>query len=430
MFARRFSTSAGPIGVDFGARGVKMLQLRAAGDRLTVVGAARVDAPLTEWVAPKSTSSAGAAPGVAAPPKDHHVEPIRAASPPPSADPLLIEQLLTAMSAGGFHGRRCIVSLAREDVSVQSVRLPKMPDEELKQTAMWEASQRCGFDRNAMEVDFIRTGATLQSGENREEVILVAASHAAIHARLEPLLAIGLRPMAVDAGFAALVRTFSRQARREVDQSVVRAVVEIGFGGATILILRGDQIAFCKPVAIGGRHFNQAVAEHLQIDEKAAGDLRAARIAVQENERCKTSVDNGISGEGALAKPDAATDRAVYDAVRPLISNLVKEITLCLRYYGVTFRGHPPECVILTGGDGLEPHLADVMSKSCKTPVVFDDPLGTLGRMIGNIQSTMNRTPGSAACWAVAAGLALRGPAFKAARVERDVAAAGLRGAA
>ena len=43
---------------------------------------------------------------------------------------------------------------------------------------------------------------------------------------------------------------------------------------------RGDQIAFCKPINIGGEQFNQAVAEHLQMDERAAADLRAARISL------------------------------------------------------------------------------------------------------------------------------------------------------
>src|SRR5437773_5274937 len=40
---------------------------------------------------------------------------------------------------------------------------------------IWEASQRFGFDRQAMEVDYLQTGASLQSGENREEVVLIAA---------------------------------------------------------------------------------------------------------------------------------------------------------------------------------------------------------------------------------------------------------------
>jgi len=407
VFGGRFSSSIGPVGIDFGTHGVKMLQLRDQGGQLHVVGASRIEVPLI------AVSAEGAAPAASQPKSE-------TASPVPQADiELLGDQIRAAFSAGGFTGRKCIVSVARQDVCVQSIRLPKMPDEELRQSAVWEASQRFGFDRTAMEVDFIRTEATLASGENREEVILIAASHDSIHARLEPLLWAGLRPLAVDTGFAALARTFSQQARREGDRSLVRAVVEIGTSGTTVLILRGDQIAFCKPITISGVNFNQAVAEHLRIDLKAASELRAARIAEVASSR-------STSGPEA----DVATDRAVYEAVRPLMGELIKEVTLCLRYYGVTFRGHPPERIILTGGDGLEPRLAETMAKTCNLPVSFDEPTPLLSSLIGEIQATLNRTPGPAASWAVATGLALRGLGSRRQRTQAIPAEAGLRGAA
>lgn len=381
MFGGRFSSSTGVVGIDFGARGAKLLQVREQAGKLHVVGAARVD---TAW-------------------------------PPASGDPNAVDgaavtaQLQAAFAAGGFAGRRCVVSLPRASVCIQSIRLPKMPDHELRQSAVWEASQRFGFDRNAMEVDFIRTGAALQSGETREEVIIVAASHAAIFARLEPVIAAGLRPIALDVGFAALVRAFSRQVRREADQTHVRAVVEIGFSGSTVLILRGDQIAFCKPINIGGEQFNQAVADHLQMDVRSAEDLRAARIAAKLSGEKSQPALSADAVATAASGFDPATDRAVYEAVRPLMGDLVKEVSLCLRYYGVTFRGHPPEKIILTGGDGLEPRLNDMLNQTCKTPVGFDDETEMLGNLVGEIQASLNRQPGPAACWGAAIGLSLRG---------------------
>lgn len=418
MFAGRFSSSTGVIGIDFGACGVKVIQLRDKADRVHVVGAARLDVPLLP-AAPlrPPTGPAGHAPGPAMPNGSSVAQ--------PTAADLLANQLRAALSAGGLSGRRCVVSLARSDVSVQSIRLPKMPDDELRQTARWEASQRFNLDRQAMEADFIRTGAVVQGGETREEVMIIAASHAAIHARLEPVLAAGLRPLAVDTTFTGLARMFGRRARRHSDRDTAKAVVEIGYSGATLLIMRGDQIAFCKPIQIGGKDFNEAVAEHLQLDLGAATELRIARIArhsaalkLQHSERPCTDVDSpeGVQRESkssahvdVAASFDSATDRAVYEAVRPLMGELVKEVMLCLRYYNVTFRGHPPEHIILTGGDGLEPKLGQTMATACKTQVMYDDLGATLSSIAGPLRACLNRTPGPAACWAVAAGLSLRG---------------------
>jgi len=365
VFTGRLSSSTGVIGVDFGSCGVKLLQLRESDGRLSVVGAAIVDTPVAD-------------------PAEMDLERFG-------------EHLQVAVAAAGFTGRRCVVSLARGDVRTQSVRLPPMPETELRQAVGWEAAQRFELERNAMEVDYVRTGASLQSSEGREEVFIVAAPHATLHARLDPVLAAGLRPIAVDADFAALARTFSRQCRRETDQVHVRVVVEVGASGAVAMILRGGLIAFCKPIAIGGDRFNQAVAEHLQLDIESAAELRMARL-------------NAVLGIDAAAEPpDRATHRAVFEAVRPLMDELVQEVVLCIRYFGVTFRGHPPDRIILTGGDGLEPQLDNMLNQACKISVVRDDEVDTIRSLAEPLRAKLSRTTGPPSRWATAAGLSLRG---------------------
>ena len=361
MFAGRFSASIGLVGVDCGTRAIKLLQLREHGHRFEVVGAGKVE---------------------------NVFEGDRGA---------LVDQLRGAFASGGFTGRRCVVSLPRGQVRVQSVRLPKMPASELRQAAIWEACQRFGFDREAMEVDVIRTGAVPRGGENRQEILLIAASHTDINGWIEPLMAAGIRPTAIETHFTALARAFSRPAPHELDRATVRAVVDVGASGSTVMIFRGEQIAFCKPVAIGGEQFDQSVAEHLQIDATEARDLRAARIAAATGQ------------PNARPVTDPAIDRAVYDAVRPLFSGFAKEVMLCIGYYGVTFRGHPPERLILTGGDGLEPRLGDALAQQCKIPVALDEQCSPVSSSMDKIRAILHRDSGPPAWWAVAAGLSLRG---------------------
>lgn len=382
MFGGRFTSSIGVVGIDFGARGVKMLQVREHNGEIDVVGAARVETPIDG----NETAEA------------------------------LSERLRAAFISGGFTGRKCIVSLPRADVQLHSVRLPKMNDDELRQAAIWEASQRFSIDRESMEVDFIRTGASPQGGESREEVLLIAASHASLFQRLEPIMASGLRPIAVDCGFLSAARALSKQYRRESDRAVVRAVIEIGSTGSTIIILRGDQVAFCKSIPIGGDAFDKAVAEHLQLDLASARDLRSARLS------------SGSPGSARITE-DEPTDRAVYDAVRPLLAELTKEVTLCLRYYGVTFRGKPPDRLMLTGGEATEPRLDHMMKQACKLPVVFDDEQDTALNLHKKIAKALNRQAGPLGAWTAAVGLSMRGlGSIK--RSMKDEAPTGRRGAA
>ena len=95
--------------------------------------------------------------------------------------------------------------------------------------------------------------------------------------------------------------------------------------------------------------------------------------------------------------------------MRPLLNDVVKEVVLCLRYYGVTFRGHPPAMIMLAGGDGLEPNLDKLLQQACKIPVSVDDPRGTLSLLMPHIQLNLNRSPGPMTTWSTALGLSLRG---------------------
>jgi type IV pilus assembly protein PilM len=395
VFGGRFSSSYGVLGVDIGSRAIRMLQLRRCGVELHVVGAA--EEPFDGSPIASDDEPAALASG-----RSKHAGPSQ-----------LAESLRAALAAGGFTGRRCVVSLPRNDLHVQAVRLPTMPDADLHQAAVWEAAERFGLDPKSCEVDIVRTGGVMNpggtpgsTGEPREEILLVAASHAVIKARLKPILDAGLHPIAIDTHFGALARIFSARYRRESDRQHVRLIVEVGAAGSTVMILRGDEIAFCKPVPIAGQQFTKAVAEHLQLDLTTAAELRDARILA--NTLASRSAVPQSERSAADEATDPATDRAMFEATRPLLGELVQDTMLCLRYYGVTFRGKPASQIILTGGQCFEPHLAEMLENSCKLPVAFDDEAETLSRLLPGIGSILHRTPGTAATWSVAAGLSIR----------------------
>lgn len=358
MFRGLFRSARGLIGFDFGSVSLRALQLRNTPEGLSVVGAAQLPCACAIEDLPRR------------------------------------ERLESVLAHAGFRGRRCAVSLPRSDIRIQSVRMPVMPDSELAEAVAWEAAERFSIDRKAMETDYIRAGVTMQGSDRKDEVILVAVSHDLLMPRLDLLLSAGLLPVAVDTGFGALGRLFSRRHRRQSDERDVRALIDIGHTGSSLVILRGSVIAYVKPLPIGGAMLDRAVAERLDIEVDAAAGLRAGRMAAA----------GGQAGEAA----DPTIDRLIFDAVRPLLSDLLREVVLCMRYYGVTFRGEPPRQLILTGGNGREPGFAQMLHAGCKLKVVHDDAAATLGGLSGELAQRLRRDPGPVASWAVAAGLSLR----------------------
>jgi len=346
----RLGAMTGHVGIAFEDSDVHMLQLREHRAGLRVMGAAVVPAV-------------------------------------DAAGDQLAESLRSAFITGGFVGRKCVVAVPRSDVWMQVVRMPAMPDCELDEAVAWEAAERFDVDRDALQCDWLQTGG---AGGDRQEVLIIAVNRSCLDARLDAVLAAGLLPVAVETGFTGVARLFSRRFRRDSDGGRVRAVLDVGSSGSMLMVLRGRSLAFCKPVSIGGRHFDDRVAEQLDLDPEGARDLRAARL------------DGGTS-------LDPSTDGAVGDAVRPVMAELAREAMLCLRHYSVSVRGDRPEYLTLSGADASEPGLLDMVHSACRLPVSLDDDGQSVATLADGLAEALPGRAGPVGGWAAAAGLSLRG---------------------
>ena len=358
---RRFGhakrSGTGCVGLAFEPGQVRMLQVREQRGELSVAGAARVDLDDT--------------------PADDGRRRQR-----------LADQLRAAVVSGGFLGRSCTISLPREEVHVQSMRLPEMPVDELREAAAWQAAERLGLARAELECDVLCTGAPADA-KQRQEVVVVAAATSSLESRLQAVLDAGLRPMAVDTHFGGIARVHSRRQRRDSD-ATVRAVLEVGDNGSTVLVLRGAEIAFCKPLPMGGRHIDEHIAERLGQDVYAVRDLRLAML------------------EQGAACVDAATEGAVRDAARSVVAELARDTMLCLRHFAVSARGGRPEYLLLTGVHAAEQGLADTIADACRIHVQLDDECASTNALRSGLGGLMHGMAGPASGWSIAAGLSLR----------------------
>lgn len=348
----RLRATTGYVGIAFEERDIRMVQVREHRDGLRVTGGAIVPAHAGE-----------------------------------SSPSVLGESLRAAFITGGFTGRRCVVSIPRSEVWTQVVRMPEMPDRELDEAVAWEASDRFGVDREAMQCDWIQTGS---APGDRRELLMIAVNRASLDQRLDAVLSAGLRPVAVDTGFGGVARLFSRRFRRDADADSTRAVLDVGPSGSMLMVLRGRGIAFCKPVSVGGRHLDARVAEQLDLDVVGAGELRRARL------------------EGGTPL-DPSTDGAVADAVKPVLAELAREAMLCLRHYSVSVRGARVDNLILSGADASEPGLLELVQTACRIPSALDDDANCLSELTDGLAEVVPGVVGPAGGWAAAAGLSLRG---------------------
>ena len=369
-----------PIGVDIGSSGVKLMQLDGDGAALGTLAASRKD-----FGRPRPE------------------EPVQRR--------LEIERTLrAALEMAPFRGNACVIAPSPSDLMIRAVRLPSMTDEERNKAVRWEASERFAVPMDEIEVEWIHAGEVSQGHDTRDEVILIAARRTVLETYLDAVLAVGLRPLAVDASFLASARNLTRPLRRQEDQSVAHMIIDVGLSLTTVSITRGRNLAFVKVIEIAGRDFNKALSDRLSLDDDAASQLRIERMNAHADE-----ADN-----------EDRVSRAAFEAIRPHMHELAQEAALCLRYYSVTFRGARPDSVSIIGGEAREPRLASIFTEHLKVEAVVASPLE--GIDVAAADMRLDRRHASLTEWGVAAGLSMRPAAtFHASLANRARGAASLR---
>ena len=349
---------AQPIGVDIGHDSVKLLQVQVVGNELEVVAAAKQVIP----------------------------EEVRAQ--PELRMKTVTDMIRQMLRHQPFIGRNIVTSLPRGIVHVKNLRLPLMPVEELEAAVQFEAKNIFPFETEEAYVRYLPAGEVRQGADTRQEVIVLAAKHDDVEHFIETIHRCGVLD-SLDFEPCAIYRGIERFIRRREDEQEVHVLVDVGLIRSQVIIGKGRDISFVKPIDIGGRNLNEAVSRKLGISIEEARSLR--RRLAETNEASDTARKDPVR-------------QAVHDATRSAMEELGREISLCLRYYSVTFRGQRPNRVKLIGGEACDPQLHVILNSVLTIPAEPARPLrnASISRMKATDRS------GLLCEWSVAFGLGLK----------------------
>lgn len=337
-----------PIGVDIGSRSVKLLQFD--GERTRLLEAARWDLPYEE------------------------------AADPGRRDEQIVDAIRRAREGRNFRGRQAVFCLGAGNLFVQNIRVAQASGDELKKIVHYEAAGRLPFNSEEAEIRYLDAADVRQGDTVRREVILLACHRPNVERILSLAEHTGLRPVAIDVEPVAVLRCYCKQFRRDDDQQRRMMFVNVGAANTTVVIAQGSDAMFVKYIDLGGRHLDEAVARHLKMRLPDAAALRRH------------------NGDRRADQRDPEITRSLAESVRPALDRLANELSLCLRYYSVTFRGQPLAQVVLGGGEASE-SVAQWLAKRLDLACELGNPLRAYERAVPS---------GRIGQWDVAAGLALR----------------------
>lgn len=376
MFSYKLKTRGlRPIGLDIGHHSIKMIQLTINGSQISVVAAdkARLDASRESNSEERRRSVI-----------------------------LAIKRMLTK---GNFRGRNVVSCLPNSRLKITSLRLAEIETDQIEQALDKEAAHRFGLDPANDAINYMLAGSVRQGDEIKNELILFATDDETIRNHIAMLEEAQLRPVAIDTIPCALFKSFERSLRRQEDKERTVVFVDIGSRFTTVVFGRGGEICFVKEMEFGGEKLNQEIATKLGIDINEVLMLRG-RLRMERELQSPHSSSTTQTCPAREQRLDNFTRQVMIDAINKVAEMLARELSMCFRYYTVTFRGKTVEKAIFSGGEAYENILLDFLRQQLRVEIEVAQPLR--GFDVKNVK--FNGSKQDLFCeWAVAVGLSLKG---------------------
>jgi len=373
------SRSLRPIGLDIGRSSIKMIQLAMNGGRISVIAADK--APIDSTINGDEQTRRS----------------------------FVVSAVKRMLDEGSFRGRDVISCLPSDKLKITSLRLSETGADQIEQALRKEVVQRFGLNPEEDVMDYMLAGDVQQGDEVKNEFILLAADNGTIKSHIEMLEEAELRPVAIDTIPCALFRSFERTLRRQEDKERTLLFVDVGSQFTTVVFGRGGEISFIKQIPIAGEKFNQEISAKLGVNISEAGMLRD-KFRTDKVPHLPASGLAEAACDGGEQRPDETTRQVIVDAISAVADELVKEISLCLRYYTVTFRGKRVERAIFTGGEAYESILLNVLRRQLTVELEIAQPLRGFDLSGEGAHVNFDSDRRGLLCeWAVAVGLGLKG---------------------
>jgi len=368
-----------PIGLDIGHNSIKMIQLVINDEQISVIAAdeTRIDANINGDEQARRS--------------------------------FIISAIKRMLASGGFQGRNVVSCLPSNKLRITSLRLAEAEKYGIEQALRKEVAHRFGLDPDKDSMDYMVAGSVRQGDEVKNELILFATDNETIKSHIATLEEAELKPVAIDTIPCALFRSFERSLRRQEDRDRTNVFVDVGSYFTTVVFGRGGEISFIKQIQIGGQVFAREIAAKLGISVSEADTLQEALRVDPGLFSLKSDLAEQVAAENRH-DVDTSTRQVMVDAVSAVAEDLAREISLCLRYYTVTFRGKRVERAVFAGGGAYEDILLNVLRRRLAVEIEVAQPLRGFDLSNGRINVNFDSDRRGLFCeWAVAVGLSLKG---------------------
>ena len=319
----------------------------------------------------------------------YRVESYAAEATPPNAinentlvDPEAVgEAIRRAVKKSGTTVREVAVAISGDAAITKVIQMPKsLRDADLETQVEMQADQYIPFPMDEVSYDFEVLGPNEKDGDSID-VLLVASRSENVEQLRTAVAAAGLVPRIVDVEAFALENACRLMTHQMPDGGIDRNIALIDFGATstTFSVLRNLKIIYTRDFAFGGHQLTEEI-------------MRTYGLTLEEAGRHKK--EGGLPGNYQA------------DVLDPFIDDMTQQVSRSLQFYLASGSGREqPEKILVCGGCGNVPGVAEVVQSRVGIAAEKGDPLGQMKLSSRARMQSVNR---DATALLTACGLALR----------------------
>jgi type IV pilus assembly protein PilM len=319
----------------------------------------------------------------------YRVESYAAEATPPNAinentlvDPEAVgEAIRRAVKKSGTTVREVAVAISGDAAITKVIQMPKsLRDADLETQVEMQADQYIPFPMDEVSYDFEVLGPNEKDADSID-VLLVASRSENVEQLRTAVAAAGLVPRIVDVEAFALENACRLMTHQMPDGGIDRNIALIDFGATstTFSVLRNLKIIYTRDFAFGGHQLTEEI-------------MRTYGLTLEEAGRHKK--EGGLPGNYQA------------DVLDPFIDDMTQQVSRSLQFYLASGSGREqPEKILVCGGCGNVPGVAEVIQSRVGIAAEKGDPLGQMKLSSRARMQSVNR---DATALLTACGLALR----------------------
>jgi type IV pilus assembly protein PilM len=292
----------------------------------------------------------------------YRVEAYAAEPTPPNAmnektivDPEAVgEGIRRAIKRSGAKSREVAIAIAGDAAITKVIQMPKgLRDADLEAQVEMQADQYIPFPMEEVSYDFEVLGPSEKDADSID-VLLVASRTDNVDQRRAAVAAAGLAARIVDVEAFALENACRLMTHQMPDGGIDRtiAVVDFGASSTTFSVLHNLKVTYTRDFSFGGQQLTEEI-------------MRTYGLTMEEAGRAKK--------EGGLPANYQA------EVLDPFIDDMTQQVSRSLQFYLASGTGREqPDKILVCGGCGNVPGVADVIQSRVGIRAEKGDPLGQM----------------------------------------------------